>query len=130
MNTGTGWYRTLAKPPWQPPNWAFGLVWTPLYGSIAWAGGRAIRRTNGTERQAVVASLAANLALNTAWNWLFFGSRSVRGGVAGTIALDASNLDLIRRVAKADPVAGAVLVPYTLWCLFATALNADIARRN
>lgn len=34
------WYRRLRKPPWQPPPQAFGLVWTPLYGLIAYAGDR------------------------------------------------------------------------------------------
>nr|WP_243769371.1 tryptophan-rich sensory protein [Streptomyces cyanogenus] len=24
---------------WQPPPWAFGVVWTPLYATIAYAGG-------------------------------------------------------------------------------------------
>jgi tryptophan-rich sensory protein len=37
---------------------------------------------------------------------------------------------LIRRTARTDPRAAAALVPYALWCAFATALNADIARRN
>ena len=42
--------------------------------------------------------------------------------------MDISNAGLIRRAARTDP--GAALVPYTLWCAFATVLNADIVRRN
>ena len=41
--------RDLAKPRWQPPPRAFGLVWTPLYASIAWAGGHALQRTTGCQ---------------------------------------------------------------------------------
>ncbi|WP_217919010.1 tryptophan-rich sensory protein [Actinomadura sp. BRA 177] len=33
------WYQSPSKPPRQPPSWTFGVVWTPLYASIAWAGG-------------------------------------------------------------------------------------------
>jgi translocator protein len=130
VNTGTRWYRTLDKPPWQPPSWAFGAVWTPLYAGIAWAGGHAVLRTRGRDRREVITAFGANLAANAAWNWLFFGRRSVLGGLAGTLALDASNLDLIRRTARHDPVAARALVPYAAWCLFATALNASLARRN
>lgn len=107
VDPDSAWYRGLAKPPWQPPPQTFGLVWTPLYASIAWAGGHALQRATGRRRNALAASLAANLAVNAAWNWM-----------------------LIRRAARIDPAAAAALVPYALWCAFATALNADIARRN
>lgn len=130
VDPDSAWYRDLAKPRWQPPPRAFGLVWTPLYASIAWAGGRALRQAQGSQRSALLASLAANLALNAAWNWMFFGLRSPRAGLAGTVLLDISNAELIRRTARTDPRAAQALIPYALWCAFATALNADIARLN
>ena len=61
---------------------------------------------------------------------MFFGLRSPGAGLAGTVLLDISNAGLIRRAARADPLAAAALGPYALWCAFATILNADIARRN
>jgi translocator protein len=123
-------YRGLDKPSWQPPPRVFGLIWTPLYVSIAWAGGRALQRARGRQRNALAASLAVNLALNAAWNWMFFGLRSPRAGLAGTVMVDLSNAELIQRVARTDPAAAAVLAPYGLWCAFATVLNAAIALRN
>ena len=30
-----GWYQTLRKPEWTPPDWVFGPVWTVLYGLMA-----------------------------------------------------------------------------------------------
>jgi translocator protein len=130
VNTGTRWYTTLAKPPWQPPSWAFGAVWTPLYASIAWSAGHAVLHTEGRARREVITAFGVNLAANAGWNWLFFNRRSVLGGLAGTVALDLSNADLIRRTARHDSAAAAALIPYASWCLFATALNAAIARRN
>ena len=50
--------------------------------------------------------------------------------MAGTLLLDLSNAELIGRMARTAPRAAAALVPYALWCAFATILNADIARRN
>ena len=130
VDPDSAWYRGLAKPPWQPPPGAFGVIWTPLYASIAWASGRALRRACGRQRIALIASLAANLTLNAPRNWMFFGLRSPRAGLTGTVLLDISDAGLIRRAARTDPGAAAALVPYTLWCAFATVLNADIVRRN
>ncbi len=130
VDPDSDWYRGLAKPRWQPPPPAFGSVWTPLYASIAWAAGHALGRARGRPRNALAASLAVNLILNATWNWMFFGLRSPRAGLAGTVLLDISNVELIRRVARTDPRAAAALTPYALWCAFATALNASIARRN
>lgn len=130
VSSDSSWYRGLDRPSWQPPPWAFGPAWTALYASIAWAGGRALHRAQGTDRRRLAVSLGTNLVLNAGWNWMFFGCRSVRAGVLGTVLLDASNADLIRRTAGTDRAAAGALLPYAAWCGFATALNTALARRN
>lgn len=124
------WYRGLRKPSWQPPPAAFPLVWTPLYASIAAAGARALGRASGRDRVALLGSLLADLALNAAWSAVFFRAHRPRAALAEIAWLDAANAVLISRAWRADRAAGALLVPYAAWCLFATALNAEIARLN
>ncbi|GAA4876769.1 TspO/MBR family protein [Kitasatospora terrestris] len=127
---GSDWYRRLAKPAWQPPSWLFGAVWTPLYASIAYAGGRALARADGARRRHYAFSLGVNLAVNASWSWLFFRFHRPWAAAASTLLLDISNADLVRRSARIDATAARVLVPYATWSLFATALSADIAVRN
>ncbi|MGW1249466.1 TspO/MBR family protein [Streptomyces sp. NPDC002535] len=130
VEPNTEWYRSLRLPAWQPPPWAFGAVWTPLYASLAFAGGHASGRIQGRDRQRFLASLGTNLALNAGWNWLFFRLRNPRAALVGTVLLDVSNVQLIRRTMRSDRTAARALWPYTAWCLFATGLNASIAHRN
>ncbi|GAA3456639.1 TspO/MBR family protein [Dactylosporangium matsuzakiense] len=127
---GDRWYRHLEKPAWQPPPKAFPLVWTPLYGLIAFAGARALDASRGPARRQFAVAYAANLALNAGWTAVFFGARRPRAALAEIALLNASNLDLLRRAWQADRTAGAALAPYVAWTGFATALNASIARRN
>ncbi len=128
--TSSRWYRRLHKPFWQPPSAAFPLVWTPLYALIAVAGARAIDRTDGADRTAFTRDYALNLALNAGWTALFFRARKPAAALAEITALNASNLLLLRRAARADRLAGAALAPYVAWTLFATTLNGAIVRLN
>lgn len=128
------YYRTLAKPAWQPPPPVYGLVWTPLYADIALSAGHAIAQFDEQgrvgERRNLIVALAANLALNTGWSWLFFRGHRPWLAAAECAVLTASSADLVRRVGAADKRAGIALAPYPAWCGFATALTVAIARRN
>lgn len=124
------WYRSLDRPSWEPPGVAFPLVWTPLYGSIAWATARAIEAAPEGERARLWALTGADLAANAGWCWTFFDRESTRGGLVAIAVLNGLNVALTREVAKHDRTAAAALAPYVGWTGFATALNASIWRRN
>lgn len=130
----SAWYRTLKMPPWQPPPATFGLVWTPLYATIAGAGAKALDTLaddgKHDERRAYATALGVNLALNAGWSWLFFRAHRPWLAAGGAAVLAASSADLARRTARVDRRAGWAMSAYPLWCTFATVLSADIARRN
>ncbi len=46
------WYRRLRKPPWQPPGFVFGPVWTVIYAPIA-ASMLVVRRRGGDAQRPV-----------------------------------------------------------------------------
>lgn len=129
-----GWYPTIRKPDYVPPNAVFPIAWTTLYVDIAATSAAAVDRfrANGEHRKAgaYAAALAANLVLNAGWSWVFFGKRRLGSSVLTAAALTASSADLVRRAADADRKYGAALAPYPLWCTFATVLSADIWRLN
>lgn len=127
----TAWYRELDKPAWQPPPRAFPLVWTPLYASIGWASGRALKAASVKGQAGTYAALlGADLALNAGWCWAFFTARSTSAGLATITALNLANLALAAHTRRHDRVAAAALLPYLAWTGFATALNLATWRRN
>jgi tryptophan-rich sensory protein len=125
-----GWYADLDLPPWQPPPLAFPLVWTPLYADLAVVSALGLERMSEPERRAYVRALAANLVLNAGWSVLFWRVRRPWLSTAWCALLVGSSADLARRLRHTDPRLGAALAAYPTWCTFATALNAEIARRN
>jgi len=128
------WYSRLRKPSYQPPGAAFPTVWTALYGDIAATSAVTIDRfrTTGQHDKArdYAAALAMNLLLNAGWSWLFFGFHRLGASAVGAAALTASSADLVRRTAQATPRGGLALLPYPLWCGFATILSTHIWRLN
>ena len=126
----SAWYRSIEKPSWEPPGIAFPLVWTPLYGAVAWSTARALEAAPEGERGRLWALTAADLTANAAWCWAFFDRESPRAGLATIAVLNALNVALVREAAKHDTTAAAALTPYAAWCGFATALNVSIWRRN
>ena len=73
-----GWYASLAKPSWTPPNWLFAPVWTALYCAIAVAGWL-VWRASGFGRGVAIWIVA--LIFNAAWSWLFFGRHAIGGAL-------------------------------------------------
>jgi tryptophan-rich sensory protein len=126
----TRWYSRLRKPPYVPPSAVFPVAWTMLYADIAVTSATAIDRLRATgrhhEARNYVFALAANLILNAGWSWLFFKYQKLGASAVGAAVLAASSADLARRTASADPRAGAALLPYPLWCFFATLMSGHI----
>ncbi|NMR19142.1 tryptophan-rich sensory protein [Cellulomonas fimi] len=129
-STDTAWFRNLDKPRWYPPAVAFPTAWTVLYALIAWAATRGLNRADRRGRRRIAAHLAANLGLNAAWSWTFFRARRPGLSLGTILALDASNVALVRAVGRHDATAGAALVPYVGWTAFATALTEELWYRN
>ena len=128
------WYPTLRKPSFNPPNAAFPIAWTTLYADIAVTSASAINRFRAdgddAKARAYTAALGSNLVLNAGWSWLFFKAHRLGLSAVAAGALAASSADLARRAGEADPKLGVALVPYPLWCSFATLLSTAIWRLN
>lgn len=145
------WYRALDKPGWNPPDRIFGPVWTALYALMGIALVLVRRQsqapeplTEGAESTAQAVPEPANpaqvrraqtvfglqLALNLAWSFLFFGGRSLRGGVVVIALLWASIVATIAEFSRTSRIAALLLLPYLAGVSFASILNIEIARRN
>ncbi len=121
------WYETLAKPPWTPPGWVFGPIWTILYPLIAISGWTIWRE--GRSRVAVLLFLL-QLALNAAWPWLFFGQRRPDWAFVDVVVLLVVLVATVVVFYRLRRRAAFLLLPYLAWVLFAAALNLAVWRLN
>ena len=121
------WYKSLNKPNWTPPNWAFPVAWTLLYLLIAYAGSR-VAMIPGAGL--AMAFWALQIGLNTQWTPVFFGARNPRAGLIVIVLLFLAIAGTCATMVPLDRVAALLMVPYLLWVGYATALNFAIWRAN
>lgn len=123
-------YGRLQQPAFAPPSWVFGPAWTLLYGLMAIAAWLVWRTGPSPETRRALTLYAIQLVLNAAWTPLFFGL-----GWRGTafFELCALLLVLILTVVmfwRRSAVAGALLLPYLAWSVFALCLNFAVWQLN
>ncbi len=130
----SAWYQRLKKPGFQPPRLAFPIAWNVLYSDIAAVSASTIdtlgARGDTEQARAYTGALAANLALNAGWSWVFFNRRLLGPATLLAGVLTVSSADLTRRAAAVNAPAGLALSAYPLWCAFATVLSARVWQLN
>lgn len=123
-----GWYASLAKPSFNPPNFVFAPVWTALYVAMAVAAWRAWRIVGVMSAALMLYFL--QLTLNFAWSLIFFSLHLIDVAFIDIAALWIAILATSIAFFRADRVAGLLMLPYLGWVSFAAALNWEILRLN
>lgn len=124
------WYAGLNKPPYNPPNWIFGPVWTILYALMAislfliWK----VKQNHKTIYARKIFFI--QLGLNLLWSFVFFTAHQILLALVVILAMCASIIYTIILFRKINPKAGYLLIPYILWVSFASILNLSILLLN
>ena len=131
-----GWYAASEKTIWTPPNEVFGPIWGLLYTLMAVAAWLVWRQPISSSRYVALGLYAGQLAMTAAWTPLFFVGYDLVGGLGlwvslvWIVLLDFVVLTTVVRFWAVSKVGAVLMLPYWMWLLFATALNASIAVMN
>ena len=127
----TDWYPTLLKPPFNPPSWVFGPVWTLLYLLMGYAlyliWDLGLR--NPKVRWAMYL-FGLQLLFNILWSFLFFGARAPGWAFLEILVLWILITQTLVAFYRLRKWAGLLLAPYLAWVTFAGVLNFAIWTLN
>jgi benzodiazapine receptor len=125
------WYRSLAKPSWQPPDWLFGPVWTLIFALAALSAATAWRDApSRAARDWIIALFALNGFLNLMWSLLFFRVKRPDWALGEVVLLWLSVLALILFLGRFSRGGSRLLWPYLAWVTFAGVLNWRVVALN
>lgn len=125
-----GWYQSLNRAPYNPPSWAFGVVWPILYALIAIAGFRIWQRRDKPEMKLLCGLFALQMILNWGWSFIFFSLHWLWPAYLWISALVMIVAVMVILLWRHDRVSACLLLPYLLWIMFATYLSGYIAAYN
>lgn len=123
-------YTDLERPPWAPPPWLFGPVWTVLYGLMGVAAWLVWLRRGLREAPGLWVVFFAQLVANALWTWLFFAWRLGAAAFAEIVVLWLLILATLLLFWRVHALAGLLLLPYLLWVGFAAALTYAVWQAN
>jgi tryptophan-rich sensory protein len=105
--------------------------WTTLYVLMAFAVWRTLRLPEASAARRLALTLFfAQLAINAAWSWMFFGAHNPLLGAINIVPQILVILATIVAFYRLDRMAGWCLVPLAAWVSFATVLNFAIWTLN
>lgn len=129
MNNGpqTNWYINLDKAPWTPPGWVFGVAWSLIMICFSMYLGYLFLKADSKK---IKLAFALQVFLNVIWNYVFFSKHLVSLGLVVISALTVVIFTFFFSNFKIMKSKSFLLLPYIIWLLIATSLNAYILLSN
>ena len=117
-------YNTLTKPPFSPPGFIFGIVWSILYILMGISYG--ILDAKNLVDSNIKKIYYTQLIVNLIWPILFFVFKWRLISCIWIILLAILIIYMIITFYKKDKLSSLLQIPYLVWTIFATYLNIGI----
>lgn len=121
-----GWYAELNKAPWTPPGWVFGAAWFTIMLCFSFY----MTALSASGKKEVLILFAIQFILNVAWNPLFFKHHMVLTSLIVIILLTLVVWFFLFYYWKDVKLLSLLVLPYGVWLMIATSLNAYILVNN
>ncbi len=121
---------TMIKPPFSPPAMLFPVAWTILYALMGVGVAIVINSAASAVRTSAVLLFVLQIIFNLSWCFIFFSFRNYRLALVWIVVLLILSALMMLHFKKISPVAGYMQIPYIVWLVFATYLNAGVMVLN
>jgi benzodiazapine receptor len=130
VSNAPGWYSSLVRPPWQPPDFIFGIIWPYNFIMLGVASFNVAQSLARVQTIIWLLFFAASVAAALVWAYQFYvpHNLSLAAIALGIAAL--LTLPILYLTFKASLLIGFLLIPYQVWVAIATTLAWGYSTRN
>ena len=121
------WYQELTIAPWTPPGWMFGIAWTTIMICYSIYMAYLVEYEGGIFLYLL---FTIQLILNISWNPVFFRYHMVTFSLIIISGLLLVVGFFLFRYIRSMEWKSLLILPYFLWLIVATSLNAFIQSHN
>ena len=129
-SSSPGWYSSLNRPPWQPPDFIFGLIWPYNFIILSIS---AVRIANSLTRNEVILWLscfALSVAAALSWAYNFYVPHNLQFAAFSLGATALLTMPMLILTFRSSNTLGLALLPYQVWVVIATTLAWGYYTRN
>ena len=130
VSVDAGWYRSLERPPWQPPDVVFGLIWPYNFVMLGVASWLVAGREQRTDQVVWLVSLALSVAAALAWAYQFYVPHNFMLATVALCLTALLTLPVLYLTFRASLLMGLLLTPYQIWVTIAASLAWGYMTRN
>ena len=125
-----GWYSSLIKPPWQPPDIVFGVIWPYNFIVLGFVSVKISQTLTRIQVMTWMTIFALSIIAALNWAYQFYVPHNLSiASISLTIAT-ALTIQLQVLTFQASILYGALFLPYQLWVAIATTLAWGYSARN
>ena len=129
-SSSPGWYGTLNRPSWQPPDFVFGLIWPYNFIVLGIAAYQISITLNRNETIIWLSSFALSVVAALSWAYNFYVPHNLQLAAFSLGATALLTLPMLFYTFRVSLALGFALLPYKIWVAIATTLAWGYYTRN
>ncbi|MFM7462526.1 MAG: TspO/MBR family protein [Actinomycetota bacterium] len=126
----SGWYRSLNRPSWQPPDFVFGLIWPFNFVMLGIASVSVANNLSKLKSFSFLIIFAISVISALLWSYFFYQPHDFTKASAALATTAILTLPLLALTFQASKTVGILLIPYQVWVTLASFLSASYGRLN
>lgn len=130
VNTGDNWYRSLNQPPWQPPDFIFGLIWPYNFVILGFASVAVANKLSTTNAIIYLSIFALSVAAALTWAYQFYRPHNLYAASIALAVVALLTLPMLYFIYQASVPLFFATTVYQVWVITATYLSYNYAKLN
>lgn len=126
----SGWYQSLNKPRWQPPDIVFGIIWPYNFVVLTIAVFQITRTANARQIILLLTCLAVSVFAALAWSYFFYQPHNFNFATLSLITSAIFTLPIVAITFSVSIATAIALIPYQIWLILASALSFSYGKLN